>query len=137
MILVLPSPGQCSGMTPERVYEKGVLSLRSMRAGWVFGVGLSAVALSGCGSSHRVSYSVPEVESAFAAQGITLHASHNRSVGVVLLVGGSGVRVLVDVERVNNSIGWTGQKPTVRGNVTAFRGSAPDDSFQAALRGLR
>ena len=114
-----------------------MLLLASMNAGWVFGVGVSVLALSACGSSHRVSYSVPEVESAFAAQGITLHPSDNRSIGVVLLVGRRGVRVLVDVERANNSVGWTGQRPTVRGNVTAFRGSASGNAVEAALHELR
>ena len=35
-----------------------------MNAGWVFGDGMSVLALPACGSSHRVSYSVPVRERA-------------------------------------------------------------------------
>ncbi|HEU5244216.1 MAG TPA: hypothetical protein VFU33_07440 [Gaiellaceae bacterium] len=111
--------------------------MKTAAPAWVFGVGVSLLALSACGSSHRASYSVPQVESAFASQGIRLHPGHNRSVGVVLLVGRRGVRVLVDVERVDYSVGWTGERPTVRGNVTAFRGSTSGRAVEAALRELQ
>ena len=98
---------------------------------------MGVLALAGCGSSQRGSYSPPQVESAFADHGIKLHPSDNRSVGIVLLVGRRGVRVLVDVGHVNRSVGWTGERPTVRGNVTVFRGFASGKAVEAALHELR
>ena len=112
-------------------------------------VALLAALLAGCGGSHatkgssvsvpaaneRHRYSVTQVEQAFAAHGITLHRQQTRR-GVVTLVGRDGVRVLVLVTGPGYAVGWTGQKPITRQNLTVFAGAAPPRAVSSALRDL-
>jgi hypothetical protein len=120
-------------------------------------VALLAVLLAGCGGSHAVKgssvsvsvtygrpetslpkthrYSVSQVEQVFAAHGIALHRQQTRR-GVVTLVGRKGVRVLVLVNGPGYAVGWTGQKPIARQNLTVFAGDATPTAVSGALHDL-
>src|SRR5215469_2386847 len=97
---------------------------------------LTAIGLTACGSSHHRSYSVQQVESAFAAHGITLIHTRQRSTGAVLsFVGRGGVRVLV-LSTPNAAFGWTGERPIRRANLIVFRPPASKHAVNAALHDL-
>jgi hypothetical protein len=98
---------------------------------------LLAVGLSACGSSHRSSYSVRQVKSAFAEHGITLRPTRRRTTGgVVTLVGHDGVEVLVYRNPSKSAFGWTGEPPINRGNLIVFRPAGDAHAVRAALRDL-
>jgi hypothetical protein len=83
-------------------------------------------------------YGVGQVESAFAGQGITLRrAERQPKRNVFVLVARHGVRVFVDVGLGNFSVGWTGERPIGKANVTVFRGAVSRPTVKAALRQLR
>ena len=113
-----------------------------MKLGWVVAVSVTAVGLSGCGSSHRRSlhprpYSVQQVETVFAAHGMTLVPSHQRTTGaVVALLGRGGVKVLVDLVAPSRPFGWTGEKRISRGNLIVFRPAAYEAAVYGALHDL-
>jgi hypothetical protein len=107
-----------------------------VKLGWVPVVGAMAIGLSGCGSSPRRSYSVGQVESAFAAHGITLRERRRTTGEVVSLVGRGGVRVLVVLGAPNWSFGWTGERPLDRGNLVVFRPPAYTQAVSGALQDL-
>jgi len=119
------------------------------------------LAVAGCGSERKVGaitapttpaiaasktitrpvaliYGVSQVESAFAGHGITLRKAERRPErNVIVLVARHGVRVFVDVGPGNFSVGWTGERPIGKGNVTVFRGAVSRSTVEAALRQLR
>jgi hypothetical protein len=149
--------GQCSGMPPEAerhrhaFYDAGVRMIRLP----LVSVALLAVLVAGCGGSHPVKgssvvvsvsngppetsassrYSVAQVEQVFGAHGIALHRQQRRR-GVVTLVGRNGVRVLVLVAGPGYAVGWTGQKPITRQNLTVFAGDAAQNAVSGALHDL-
>lgn len=109
------------------------------KAASAFAAGAAVLCLAACGSAHRAaaSYSVSQVESAFGVQGVALRKVRRQPErGIVVLVADPQVRVLVDLERASYSAGWTGERPTGRGNVTVFRGGASVQTVKTALSHL-
>lgn len=123
------TPAAGSGLPKRKAARLGL--------GWVFMLSLLATGLSGCGSSHRRSYSVRQVESAFATHGITLHQRDRTTGAVVALVARGGIRVLVNLQARDWSVGWTGEKPLQRGNLIIFRSAAYEHAVNSALGDLR
>ena len=113
-----------------------------MKLGWVVVVSVTALGLSACGSSHRRSlhprsYSVQQVEAVFAAHGMTLLLSRQRTTGaVVALIGRGGVKVLVDLGTPSRPFGWTGEKPISQRNLIVFRPAAYEPAVYSALHDL-
>jgi hypothetical protein len=108
-----------------------------VKLGVLLVVGAMAIELSGCGSSHRRSYSLGQVESAFAAHGITLRQRRRTTGEVIALVGRGGVRVLVVLGVRSWSFGWQGERPLARGNLVVFRPPAYTQAVSGALQDLR
>ena len=101
--------------------------------GWSLVVGAMAVGLTACGSSQRRFYSVRQVESAFAAHGISLR-QRERTTGEIVALGSSGgVRVLVALREPNRPFGWTGERPLTQANLVVF---LPPDDAHAVDRAL-
>jgi hypothetical protein len=104
---------------------------------WAVVLGVIPLALCACGSSHSRSYSIQQVQSAFAAHGITLRQRDRTTGAVVALDSREGVRVLVDLGVPNVSFGWTGERPIDRGNLIVFRPNAYGQAVNGALHDLR
>jgi hypothetical protein len=113
------------------VHNRGVVKL-----GWALVGSAMAIGLTACGSSQRHSYSIRQVESAFAAHGISLRQRERTTGEVIALAGRGGVRVLVAVREPNWSFGWTGEKPITRANLVVFRPPFDAQAVNGALHDL-
>ena len=90
--------------------------------------------MSGNAAASGHSYSVRQVETVFASQGIALHQGKTAH-GVVTLAG-AGVKVLV-TDGQSFPMGWTGEKPISQRNLIVFRPKADKDAVNSALRDLQ
>lgn len=126
----------------------GCTSLRLMlpKAGVIVGLGVAVLALAGCGSA---SYSVGQVESAFAAHKIPLYKYPaqqqppgavelaNFAEGVVVLVAESGGRGVGGYFAPGADMRTMPKNPVRQGNLTVYATSQRADAVKAALRQLR
>lgn len=122
------------------------LRLMPVKAGGIVGLVAAVLTLTGCGSA---SYSVGQVESAFAAHGIPLARETSPSKGVVELANfPDGVVVLVDssggpyrggyfITYYSDRIPPSSPRPTLQGNLTVYAAPRHADAVKAALRQLR